>query len=269
MGGFYQKQTFIISGDTRKFGFKFRKKQTFNFFDKNFMLPYLKKFESKVCLTFGLTYFRGFAVVSQQSKVKSDFQPSDTTGSALKFEFFRKRQIKGKCLPQHKNTVNSLQNQCQTRQWQNWLESGKLLARNSQVPSMSFIHISSRFYPNLIQILSRFNPDFFRILSRFCPQVLETLFNQILSWIYLYFWKNWRKSHRIKYGWKDMDGLSGNGYDKAWVVLGQFLVMKNSKNSELFVDWIKNFAGANSKQASDCYQCLSDWCDKNLGCENL
>ena len=76
------------------------------------MLPYLKKFESKVCLTFGLTYFRGFAVVSQQSKVKSDFQPSDTTGSALKFEFFRKRQIKGKCLPQHKNTVNSLQNQC-------------------------------------------------------------------------------------------------------------------------------------------------------------
>merc|ERR1711944_71992 len=56
--------------------------------------------------------------------------------------------------------------------------------------------------------------------------------------------------------------LSGKGFDKAYVVLGQFLVLK--KNRDLFVDWLKDYAGANSKQASDCYQCLSDWCDEFL-----
>ena len=49
---------------------------------------------------------------------------------------------------------------------------------------------------------------------------------------------------------------------QAYVVLGQFLVLK--KNRDLFVDWLKDYAGANSKQASDCYQCLSDWCDEFL-----
>ena len=49
---------------------------------------------------------------------------------------------------------------------------------------------------------------------------------------------------------------------QAYVVLGQFLVLK--KNKELFVDWLKDTASANSKQAGDCYQCLSDWCDEFL-----
>ena len=49
---------------------------------------------------------------------------------------------------------------------------------------------------------------------------------------------------------------------QAYVVLGQFLVLK--KNRDLFVDWLKDYAGANSKQSSDCYQCLSDWCDEFL-----
>ena len=49
---------------------------------------------------------------------------------------------------------------------------------------------------------------------------------------------------------------------QAYVVLGQFLVLK--KNRDLFVDWLKDHAGANNKQASDCYQCLSDWCDEFL-----
>merc|ERR1711899_568536 len=56
--------------------------------------------------------------------------------------------------------------------------------------------------------------------------------------------------------------LSAKGFDKAYVVLGQFLVLK--KNRDLFVDWLKDYAGANSKQAADCYQCLSDWCDEFL-----
>merc|ERR1711981_614377 len=56
--------------------------------------------------------------------------------------------------------------------------------------------------------------------------------------------------------------LSSKGFDKAYVVLGQFLVLK--KNRDLFVDWLKDYAGANSKQSADCYQCLSDWCDEFL-----
>ena len=49
---------------------------------------------------------------------------------------------------------------------------------------------------------------------------------------------------------------------QAYVVLGQFLVLK--KNRDLFVDWLKDYAGANSKQSADCYQCQSDWCDEFL-----
>ena len=66
--------------------------------------------------------------------------------------------------------------------------------------------------------------------------------------------------------------LAGKGFDKAYVVLGQFLLLK--KNKDLFVEWIKvwilvyllgclltcqDLAGANTKQSADCYQCLSDW----------
>ena len=89
--------------------------------------------------------------------------------------------------------------------------------------------------------------------------------------------------------------LASKGFDKAYVVLGQFLLLKKSK--ELFVEWIKvglkvlacpimidfifahnynehalrlqltmvqDLAAANGKQAADCYQCLSDWCDEFL-----
>ena len=51
--------------------------------------------------------------------------------------------------------------------------------------------------------------------------------------------------------------LESKGFDKAYVVLGQFLLLK--KNKDLFVEWIKDLAGANTKQSGDCYQCLKDW----------
>ncbi|XP_023329831.1 barrier-to-autointegration factor [Eurytemora carolleeae] len=54
--------------------------------------------------------------------------------------------------------------------------------------------------------------------------------------------------------------LEAKGFDKGYVVLGQFLLLK--KNKDLFVEWLKDLAGANTKQATDCYQCLSDWCDE-------
>ena len=52
--------------------------------------------------------------------------------------------------------------------------------------------------------------------------------------------------------------LSDKGFDKAYVVLGQFLVLK--KNEELFKDWLSQTCGANSKQQTDCYTCLNEWC---------
>ncbi|CAG2060482.1 unnamed protein product [Timema podura] len=52
------------------------------------------------------------------------------------------------------------------------------------------------------------------------------------------------------------------GEKPAYVVLGQFLILKKSK--DLFQDWLKDVAGANTKQSSDCFQCLADWCDEFL-----
>jgi len=56
--------------------------------------------------------------------------------------------------------------------------------------------------------------------------------------------------------------LTEAGFDKAYVVLGQFLVLK--KDQELFVEWLKDTASANNKQAGDCFGCLKDWCDAFL-----
>nr|CAD7202798.1 unnamed protein product [Timema douglasi] len=56
--------------------------------------------------------------------------------------------------------------------------------------------------------------------------------------------------------------LESSGFDRAYVVLGQFLILKKSK--DLFQDWLKDVAGANTKQSSDCFQCLADWCDEFL-----
>ncbi|XP_017151005.1 barrier-to-autointegration factor-like isoform X1 [Drosophila miranda] len=56
--------------------------------------------------------------------------------------------------------------------------------------------------------------------------------------------------------------LAEAGFDKAYTVLGQYLVLK--KDEELFKDWMKDVCHASSKQALDCYNCLNDWCDEFL-----
>lgn len=56
--------------------------------------------------------------------------------------------------------------------------------------------------------------------------------------------------------------LEDKGFDKAYVVLGQFLVLK--KDEELFHEWLKDACGANSKQQRDCSGCLKEWCDAFL-----
>lgn len=56
--------------------------------------------------------------------------------------------------------------------------------------------------------------------------------------------------------------LINEGFTKAYVVLGQFLVLQ--KDEELFVEWLKEVCQANKKQAGDCFGCLKDWCDAFL-----
>ncbi|XP_017854776.2 barrier-to-autointegration factor [Drosophila busckii] len=56
--------------------------------------------------------------------------------------------------------------------------------------------------------------------------------------------------------------LSEAGFDKAYTVLGQYLVLK--KDEELFKEWMKDVCHASSKQALDCYSCLHDWCEEFL-----
>ncbi|XP_038660726.1 barrier-to-autointegration factor-like isoform X4 [Scyliorhinus canicula] len=56
--------------------------------------------------------------------------------------------------------------------------------------------------------------------------------------------------------------LEEQGFDKAYVVLGQFLVLR--KDDELFNDWLKDICGANSKQAGQCTTCLQEWCNAFL-----
>ena len=56
--------------------------------------------------------------------------------------------------------------------------------------------------------------------------------------------------------------LKDKGFEKAYVVLGQFLLL--NKDEELFTTWIKDECGANAKQGGDCYNCLKDWCNAFL-----
>ncbi|XP_022095747.1 barrier-to-autointegration factor-like [Acanthaster planci] len=58
-----------------------------------------------------------------------------------------------------------------------------------------------------------------------------------------------------KYG----ERLREAGFEKAYNVLGQFLVL--NKDEELFVDWLMTTTSATKKCATDCYNCLKDWSD--------
>jgi len=56
--------------------------------------------------------------------------------------------------------------------------------------------------------------------------------------------------------------LATKGYDKAYVLLGQFLVLK--KDKELFQDWLHEACNANAKQSKDCAECLAEYVKENL-----
>ncbi|MEE6474800.1 hypothetical protein FKM82_010503 [Ascaphus truei] len=53
------------------------------------------------------------------------------------------------------------------------------------------------------------------------------------------------------------------GFDKAYTMLGQFLLLKKNADG-LFTDWLKNSCGANVRQADLCASCLKEWCSSFL-----
>jgi len=52
------------------------------------------------------------------------------------------------------------------------------------------------------------------------------------------------------------------GFDKAYVMLGQFLVLK--KNEEIFVEWLKLSVGMGSQHGRAAFKCLQEWCNAFL-----
>lgn len=53
--------------------------------------------------------------------------------------------------------------------------------------------------------------------------------------------------------------LARKGFDKAYTVLGQFLLLK--KDRELFMEWLSFSFDAELQEQLDCYNCLKEWCD--------
>lgn len=56
--------------------------------------------------------------------------------------------------------------------------------------------------------------------------------------------------------------LKDQGFEKAYNVLGQFLLL--NKDEDLFLDWLRTSIHANAKQGNDCFNCLKTWCDNYL-----
>ncbi|KAG8583743.1 hypothetical protein GDO81_008526 [Engystomops pustulosus] len=57
--------------------------------------------------------------------------------------------------------------------------------------------------------------------------------------------------------------LEEQGFDKAYLLLGQFLILKKDAD-DLFKEWLKDSCGANSRQAELCSSCLKEWCSSFL-----
>lgn len=53
--------------------------------------------------------------------------------------------------------------------------------------------------------------------------------------------------------------LQEKGFDKAYVVLGQFLLLK--KDKEMFLEWIQEACQPKKNRAEECYHCLKEWCN--------
>ncbi|KFD56089.1 hypothetical protein M514_02867 [Trichuris suis] len=56
--------------------------------------------------------------------------------------------------------------------------------------------------------------------------------------------------------------LRDEGFDEASVLFGQFLLLR--KDEELFVTWLKEFAGMNNRHAHACANCFAEWASQHL-----
>ena len=52
--------------------------------------------------------------------------------------------------------------------------------------------------------------------------------------------------------------LTVEGFDKAYMVLGQYLVLK--KNKENFKTWLNETCRADARWQQQCYEGLKEWC---------
>ena len=58
-------------------------------------------------------------------------------------------------------------------------------------------------------------------------------------------------------GEKNAGKLVAQGFPRANMVLGQFLVL--GQNKELFISWLQSVAHCNDRQASECWTALHEW----------
>ncbi|XP_039766024.1 barrier-to-autointegration factor-like protein isoform X2 [Ornithorhynchus anatinus] len=56
--------------------------------------------------------------------------------------------------------------------------------------------------------------------------------------------------------------LVAKGFDKAYILLGQFLLLH--KNERTFQDWIMTKCGASPDEAQQSCRCLKNWCHSFL-----
>ncbi|KRY91762.1 Barrier-to-autointegration factor 1, partial [Trichinella pseudospiralis] len=56
--------------------------------------------------------------------------------------------------------------------------------------------------------------------------------------------------------------LTKQGFDKAYVLLGQFLVLKRHRDQ--FVNWMMGELKIAKQHATACYNCLNEWCEQHL-----
>ena len=58
------------------------------------------------------------------------------------------------------------------------------------------------------------------------------------------------------------DRLSDMGFNKAYVLLGQYFFLRMKKRN--FKKWLKKTCNANGQQRHDVYKCMKEWCEQNV-----